>query len=301
MVRDQDEALLDGIPDYMSVGVMLKATPSADGGHRYVYFEASNEDVDHQNEIILQKALEESSGYYLRHGNIDISHYTMIGPKLGLQDYLEYEIGKPVAVHVDGKRTFVKAELYQGESAMARRATTVWESLTKQKPAATWYASVGGSVLRKSIKLDPKTGNRIGVAEAVRWSNTAMDRCPVNKTVAAASAAPIGTFAKSLGGFIVAKALTAGYATDAAAMTGGQALSMQSLDGAGKQRPRNYFDLRERLADDIRRGKVSQVNAHGLVEHCVNEHGLPYDEAAEQVERFMRDLKTELTRRSTRQ
>lgn len=282
-----EQSLLAEVPDYMQVGILLKATPQGDGGRRFIYFEASNEDVDHQNEIVLQKALQDSSEYYLRHGNIDISHLTMIGPKLGVSDYLEYEIGKPVSVHVDGKRTFVKGELYTGESAMARRATTVWESLTRQRPPATWYASVGGAVLKKSVRVDPKTNEKIGVAEAVRWSNTAMDRTPVNKTVAPASTVPIGTFAKSLNGFVIAKSLDAGYGTDSAQLAGGAALRKQSLDRV----PKNYFDLRERLAGAVRTGKLGKkCNAEGMHAYCIKEFGLSHDEAAEHVERFMRDL-----------
>src|SRR5690606_15077846 len=96
-----DEHLLASVPDYISVGGLLKASPAEEGGERLLYIEASNEDVDHQNEVVLQKALAESADYYLRHGNVDLSHYTLIGPKAGIANFLEYEIGKPVEVRVD--------------------------------------------------------------------------------------------------------------------------------------------------------------------------------------------------------
>lgn len=289
-----DEHLLASVPDYISVGGLLKASPAEEGGERLLYIEASNEDVDHQNEVVLQKALAESADYYLRHGNVDLSHYTLIGPKAGIANFLEYEIGKPVEVRVDGKRTFVKAQLYRGESPMARNANMVWDSLTKQSPPSRWYPSVGGAVLAKSVKIDPATKSKVAVVEKVRWNNLALDRCPVNKTVPEVSTVPVGVFTKSLGGFVVSKALEAGYGTDSAALTDGAALRRQSLHGA----PLNYFDFRNRLADALRRGKAGKnPGARVLVDYAAGQFGLPLHEAAEWVERFMRDLKTGLERR----
>lgn len=290
-----DASLLAAVPDYISVGGLLKATPTEESGRRFIFFEASNEDVDHQNEVVLQKALAESSDYYLRHGNIDLSHFTIIGPKAGIPNYMEYEIGKPVSVQVNGKRTFVKAELYQGDSAMARNANLVWDSLTKQSPPARWYPSVGGAVLAKSVKIDPKTGEKVAVVERVRWNNTALDRCPVNKTVPEVSLAPVGTFTKALGGFVIAKTLTAGYGTDAATLAGGAALRKQSLDRG----LHSYWDFRNRLADALRKGAAGKnPGARELVEFSAKEFALPHDDAAEWVERFMRDLQSGLNKRS---
>lgn len=289
-----DAALLAAVPDYFQVGGLLKATPSQEGDRRIIYFEASNEDVDHQGEVVLQKALEDSSAHYLRHGNIDLSHFTMLGPKMGLANYHDYEIGRPIEVRVDGRKTFVKAELYKGESPMAKNATMVWDSMTKQSPAARWYPSVGGAVLAKSVKIDPVTKNKIAVVEKVRWANTALDRQPVNKTVAEASAAPVGVFAKSLGGFVMSKMLTAGYGTDSAGLEGGAALRKQSLD----RRVANYWDFREAMAGALKSGRVKEMSAGGMSSYGAKEFGLSQDEAAEYVERFMRDLKNGLKKRN---
>lgn len=290
-----DESLLAAVPEFISVGGLLKATPHEEAGRRIIYFEASNEDVDHQNEVVLQKALSESSEYYLRHGNIDLSHFTILGPKSGIPNFMEYEIGKPKDVQVNGKRTFVKAELYQGDSPMARNANLVWDSLTKQTPASTWFPSVGGAVLAKSVKVDPKSGDKVAVIERVRWNNVALDRCPVNKSVPTISTAPVGTFAKSLGGFVLSKNLEAGYGTDSAVLSGAAAMRNQSLD----RRIHSYFDFRDKLAGSMRTGKAgSNPGARQLVEHATNEFSIPPDQAAEWVERFMRDLKIGLNKRS---
>lgn len=235
--------------------------------------------------MVLQKALEDSASYFLRHGNIDLSHYTLLGPKAGIANHYEYEIGKPVDVRVQGDRTFVKAQLYKGDSAMARNANMVWDSLTKQSPPARWYPSVGGAVLAKSVRIDPDTKAKVGVVERVRWSNIALDRMPVNKTVPEISTLPVGTFAKSLGGFVIAKALEAGTATDAAALTGGGALGKQSLD----RTIHSYWDFREVLAGALRRGKVRPKLA--AAQRYALSLGLDPDSASDFVERFFHDMK----------
>lgn len=289
-----DAQLLAAVPEFIALGGLMKATPSEEGGQRVLYFEASNEDRDHMGEVVLQKALSDSAEFFLRHGNIDLSHFTLLGPKAGIPNYLEYEIGKPVAAQVDGTRTFVKAHLYQGDSAMARNANMVWDSLTKQTPKAAWYPSVGGAVLSKSLKIDPVTKEKIPVIDKVRWNNVALDRQPVNRTVPEVSMVPVGTFAKSMGGFIL-KTLTAGYGTDAAALAGGGALREQSLQGVI-----NYQQFRDQLADALRQGRIGKnPGAHDLAAYAAKTFGLDAAEASELVERFMRDLSKHLQRRKT--
>src|SRR3984957_11729497 len=111
-----DASLLAAVPDHISIGGLMKASASTDGGRRILYLEASNEGTDHQNEVVLQKALADSSDYFMRHGNIDLEHYSLLGPSRGIPDYMTYEIGTPREVSMSGKTTFVKAELYKGES-----------------------------------------------------------------------------------------------------------------------------------------------------------------------------------------
>lgn len=293
----EDAELLADVPQFMALGVLLKASPSEESGNRFLYFEASNEDPDYQDEIILQKALQDSTDYYLRHGNIDLSHITIMGAKSGYANPLEYEVGRPVAVRMGSGKTFVKAQLYTGESAMARNAGMVWDSLTKQKPAAKWFASVGGAVLSKSIRTDPKTQHRVAVVDRVRWNNTALDRCPVNATVPEISTAPIGTFAKSMGGFVFAKSdaapagLVAGYGTDSAALEGGAALRTQSLD----RKLQSYWDFRDRLASDVRAKRV-RATPEALTAHASRAYGLPEGQGAEWVGRFLGDLNSALTK-----
>lgn len=292
---NKDEQQLAAIPDFLSFDLMLKATPSSEGGKRYIYFEASNEGVDQQGERVLAKALSDSADFFLKFGNIDIDHYTILGPKIGMANAMSYEIGRPVDVAIRGEKTFVKAELYQGTGPLAEQANMVWESMTALNPPARWYPSVGGAVLAKSMQIDPDTKNKVAVIDKVRWSNVGLSRTPVNQHLPAATALPMGTFAKSLNGFVV-KALEASYSTDVATLTGGGALGMQSLDMGCA--PISYFEFRDQLAEALQNSLVSSQTTDGMIAYSVNQFNLPPEAAAEWVNRFLGDLKSRLTKRS---
>lgn len=293
-----DQQLLASIPDFLSIESMFKATPAEEAGRRYIYIEASNENVDQQGERVMSKALAESAAHFLKFGNIDIDHYTLIGKPnpskgwAGIPNCESYEIGRPVDVKIGDGRTFVKAELYCGDAELAKNANMVWESMTKLSPPARWYPSVGGQVMAKSTQIDPDTKDRVAVITKVRWTNIALSRTPVNQNVPTAQTVPFGALAKSwTPNGLMLKTLEAGYGTDSAALAGGAALRKQSLHGAIV----SYWDFREKLAAAVRGRK--NPGAKDLVDLSVNKFGLSFDEAAEWVERFMRDLKSGLTQR----
>jgi len=121
-------------PDFLSISQMLKATPHAEGRDRFIYLEASNEALNIKNETILTKALEDSADYYLRYGNVDLDHFTQVTPARGHHDRYLFEIGQPIDVRVDGKRTFVKAHIFSGSGPAAEKANEFWDSITS-KPA----------------------------------------------------------------------------------------------------------------------------------------------------------------------
>lgn len=293
-----DEALLGSVPDYVSVGGIFKATPHTEGSKRFVYFEASNEGLDQQGEVIVAKALRESSDYFLRYGNVDIDHVTKLGPKLGIPNYAMYEIGQPREVRQDGNRTFAKAEIYQGEDQMAEKANMFWDSLTKVSPPHRWYPSVGGQSLAKAIEVDPKTQGRKVVIKKLRWSNLGFSKTPVNQHVGTCATIPVGAFAKAMSadGLDIAKALEAGYGTDSAALTGGAALRKQSLHGA----PVNYFDWRNQISKAMRDGRAGRnPGTAELVKFSAEAFGMGADQSAEYVERFVRDIAQGIKRRSS--
>lgn len=292
-----DRELLAACPDYLSIGAMLKATPMQEGGKRFVYIEASNEALDQQNEVVMQKALKDSADWYLQYGNLDIDHFTQIGAKAGIPNYNSYEIGQPIEVQFAGDKTFVKGEILSGSGPVAAQANEFWSSLVDRDPPAKWYPSVGGVVQEKAIEIDPKTKLRKAFIKKVRWSNIGFSKTPVNQNVPTVATVPFGALAKSWGaaGLDFAKAIEAGYGTDSAALTGGAALREQSLDHG----PAYYIDFRNKLAADMRSGAIGEnPGMQDLVRYCVKKFSLPLDEAAECVERFVRDLKIGLNQRS---
>lgn len=295
--------LLAEVPEFLSIGDLLKATPQTEGGRRFVYFEASNEGLDQQNEVIAAKALAESADFYKRYGNVDLEHWTLIGKpdpskgRPGIPGAELYEIGRPVDVQQDGKTTFVKAEIYSGTGPAAENANMFWSSITELNPPQRWYPSVGGAVLAKSEEIDPKTKSRKVIVSKVRWTNIGVSKTPVNQHVGSCATIPLGAFAKcwTAAGLDLTKALEAGYGTDSASLTGGSAIRKQSLDS----QIHSYWDFREKLAGDIRTGKAGKnPGMRELVAHASRQFSIPPDQAAEWVERCMRDLKHGLNQRS---
>jgi hypothetical protein len=278
---------------FVSVNWMLKAVPVEDGAARVIYCEASNETVDAQNEVVLQKALSDSMEYMLAKGNFDLDHVTMIGAKAGIPDYMLYEIGRPSEISFRDGRTFVKGFIYQGEGKAAERANYFWSSLTEVSPPAAWYPSVGGAVLERDIQIDPLTKSQKVAVSKVRWSNIGYTKQPVNQAVPSVQTMPLEVFAKCCtvaGCLDLSKALEAGYGTDSATLTEGGALRRQSLDRRVQAVvPATYLDVREALSKRMRKRREADP-AH-LVHFVTDAFHLQPDEAARWVERFLRDLR----------
>jgi hypothetical protein len=298
-----DAHINSGMADLLSIEMMLKATPSEERGKRFIYLEASREERDQHNEVVLAKALEDSADHYLKFGNIDLDHKTMpaVAKLHGITRPDLWEIGAPVEVRVDGISTFVKAELFTGATDLAEKANMVWDSMTKLQPARKWYPSVGGKIMKKSMTLDEKSGDKIAVVSGVRWTNIALSQHPVNQHVGGIATIPFGVLAKSWSadGLDIAKALEASYATDAGSKTGGAAFGQQSLD-TGRHAPASYFEFREGLAGALRSGAAKDQSANGLVQYATGNFSLSHDEAADWVDRFLSDLKSGRTKQTKR-
>jgi len=294
-----DEALLADIPEQFAFNALLKATPASEGDGRFIYVEASKESRDQQGEIVLAKALKDSAHIFMKFGVVDMDHKSMpsVARQYGIEHPDEWIIGQPREVRFDGGTTFVKAQLRQGDSKLAERANRVWEGLTQVNPPDRYYASVGGSVLEKSIEVDPETGARTPVITKTRWDNLALSLSPVHPDLTPAHTLPVGTFTKSLGGFVIAKTLTAGYGTDSAALEGGAALRMQSLYGAPIS---NYDTFKTAISNALKsRDTTISVNEHPLKTRLIDwaeSTGIDGNQAVSWVHRFLfdaaKDLKT---------
>ena len=284
--------------DFLSVPDLLKARPFEEGGQRILFLEASDESVDHEGEVVLAKALAASADYYLRYGNLDLDHLTQVGPRVeaatGVSHYA-FEIGKPVDVKVNGKKTFVKAHIYQGTGKAAEKANYFWDSITRTTPPVRWYPSVGGKAGPKSTVV--RDGRPVQVIDRVRWTNIGLSRTPVNLSVAEVSTVAFGAFVKSWGpgGLDIRKALEAGYGTDSAALAGGAALRGQSLDHRIQSTtvgdaPRSYLDFRGRLAKRLKANPSDLTRPEAIHAHAVA-LGLEPTLAAEWAEQFQADFR----------
>lgn len=287
-ISAEERVLLDAVPTYLSISQMLKATPVTEGTDRFIYLEASNESLDQQGEVVLSKALADSSDYYLKFGNLDIDHYTQIGARAGIPNYELFEIGRPVDVAVRDGHTFVKGQIYSGTGAAADKANAFWGSLVELNPPARWYPSVGGAVISKSVVIDPATKAKRAVIQKVRWSNIGFSKTPVNANLATVSTVPFGALAKSLcaDGWDFRKAIEAGYGTDSASLSGDGALRKQSLE----PNVLSYWDFRDQIANLIRKGQVKGSNPAELVRVAQQRYRMSPDVAAASVERFLGEL-----------
>jgi hypothetical protein len=290
MEPDQENsALLDALPSHIEVGgMLLKATPAIEDGGRFVYIEASNEIKDQQNEVLLAKALAESADYYLKFGNLDIDHYTQIGAKRGIPDYMAYEIGKPIAVRIEDGRTFVKGQIKTGEGPAALKANLFWSSLTDVNPPERWYPSVGGGVAGREIAIDRDTGAKHAVITKVRWTNIGFSKTPVNANVPTVATEAFGPLAKSWG--LMFKGLEAGGGSDVATLTGGAALRVQSLD----TKLMSYWDFRDQFAAFIKGGGLKEMTVPAMEQAAQQRFELPAKSAKEYVKRFLIDLQSAL-------
>lgn len=281
--------------DLLFVSGLFKARPAEEAGERVLYLEASNEHLDLQGERVLAKSLRDSADHFLRYGNLDIDHRTLLPPRgIGDNPYL-WEIGQPVDVRSDDDRTLVKAILYRGDGRAADAANLVWESMTKVSPPARWYPSVGGQVLGRGKAVDPLTKAETPVITKVRWTNIGLSRTPVNPAVPPASTIPAEVFAKCClpgGCFDLSKAVEAGYGTDVATLTGAAAVRRESMDRRPQVilpgAPATYFDVRDLLAKHLRAKGDSSPSA--MAETIQRHFSVAPDEAAGLVERFLRDL-----------
>jgi hypothetical protein len=294
MTNAADQSLLDALPAYLSISDMLKATPITEGADRFIYLEASNETTDQQGEVVLAKALSDSAAYYLKFGNLDIDHFTQIGAKQGIPNYELFEIGRPVAVRAEKGATFVKGQIYAGTGAAAEKANAFWASLTELNPPARWFPSVGGAIQEKEVGIDPATKARRALIRKVRWTNIGFSKTPVNPNLATVSTVPFGALTKSWGsgGFDLTKALSAGYGTDSASLTGGAAMRVQSLD----RTLHSYWDMRDHVAKKILKGAL-KPRADEIHREAQTQFGLSADEAGDFAERFLGDLEHNLKER----
>lgn len=196
--------------------ILSKSIETDANGNYIIWAEASNENLDYEEQQVLQRALLESKDYFLQNGLVSYDH-RHLKPVPGEKDWNseKYIIGEPLEVKKSGDKTFVKALLYKSNKI-------VQEIISKLKDGSKLVkTSIAGKkpVIKKVF--DNKLRKFVEKVVSVAWDELALTYKPVNQTLMPASL--------SSKGFV--KSLQAGYETDAAKMTGGQALIPEDLEG----------------------------------------------------------------------
>lgn len=194
-----------------------------ENGNPIIIIEASNDNLDYQEERVLRSALMRKKDYFLKNGVISYDHKHLPNPDNYKFDpdwnEEKYILGKPLdaweGTDKHGKPVVkVRAVLSKSNS----RAAEIIKKL-KDK-IGTIKASVGGRRPQKMMMPDPETMKDVATIIDVDWDEVALTYKPVNQT--------LGPTILSPKEFV--KALTAGSSADPSNMTGGNALQMQSTE-----------------------------------------------------------------------
>lgn len=165
--------------------VLVKADgkPKANG-NQTIYVEASNENVDRQGEIVIQKSLISQKDFFLRNGILTYDH------QYKGADGLKNIVGEPKdVIFTDDKRTLCKAELYALKDQAQELVSMIKSGSTRIR------ASIGGRVLEKV--MDFKNGERVMKITKVLWTELALTYKPANDTLDHVSLTPMNEFKKN--------------------------------------------------------------------------------------------------------
>lgn len=208
---------IENPPSNIYVPLLIKSIGEEDSDGNYIFeVEASNENLDLQNQRIQQNALLKSKEFFITNGVISDDHQHKRYDKDGniISDKSKI-IGEPISVRTEGTSTFVKGKLY-GKVEAAKDFIRLLKAHSSRVKA-----SVGG--IMPTIRKNPDGTETV---TAFKWNDLALTCSPVNYTVGSA------VFAKSVSNLDFCKALSAGYGTDAAAMQGGRALQNEDLENS---------------------------------------------------------------------
>ena len=210
---------------YLGFGhVLLKSDPK---DKSIIYLEASNEDLDSDDEVVVMKALEKRANQFLKSGVLSWDHLHKI------KKDPEFIIGEPLDVKFNKSEhlTLVKGRLYTKKNKHAQTVANMLEDETTRLGA-----SIGGALISKSKAYSDRLKRVVPIIADLKWDEVAVTHKPVNKgTQGRCSFMPFPEFAKSFAFSDeknIQKALEAGGGANASAFTGGRALIGESL---GKQ------------------------------------------------------------------
>lgn len=209
---------------------LSKSIETDSNGNYIIYAEASNENLDFDGQVVLQRALMDSKDYFLKNGVISWDHLHL------RNNDPAYIIGQPIGVEKRGSKTFVKAVLYKGNKIAEDVVLKLANGATIIK------TSVGGKRPVVVTDFDTKIKKPVEKVASVLWDELAITYKPVNQTLS-----PV---ALTSAAFV--KSLSMGYCTDSAAATGGAALGVQDLEGAEKHKKAIHAVVTAIAVGDVR-------------------------------------------------
>jgi hypothetical protein len=214
----------------------------------FFYFdvEASNENLDFEQQSVLQRALLGSKNYFLSNGVVSKDHlHKRIEQGRQITDE-QYVIGEPVSVYTEGKSTRVKGRLYKINEHAQKFIDLLRAGSTRVK------ASVGG-IIPKVVK-NLKDGTEKVVS--VLWNDLALTIAPVNYTVSPAT----GIIVKSLNSLEFVKSMAIGYGTDSSTFAGGRALQKEDVEHSAIDTGPDYEEAIADLASAFSNGEIGTLD-----------------------------------------
>lgn len=269
--------------------VMSKSVSTDEHGNYIIEAEASNENLDFDGQVVLQRALLDSKDYFLKNGILSWDHLHL------RNNDPSYIIGQPIGVEKRGTKTFVKAVLFKGNKIAE-------DVVSKLKSGATIIkTSVGGKRPVIVTDFDTKLKKPVEKVASVLWDELAITFKPVNQTLS-----PV-----SLSSAAFVKSLSAGYVTDSATATGGGALGVQDLEGADRKKKAIHAVVTAIAVGDVKTPEdglsvladngVESKEASDILEEVVNRRRKlkevfhmdanltkSFDEAIEELEKAMK-------------
>lgn len=245
--------------------MMMTKAGDEKAGRIPVRIEASAPTPDREEELITLKAYDDDTvNEFLRQGIIDYDHKSFLG---GTNlEKAQAIIGQPERFEIENKKPVVYGYLFKGNPYVDGSILPALAAGSK-----VFGASWGGRKLLKAKEFVKEFDRECTVIKKVSLNHLAV--CPFHKAVHQGTSVTLQKsleessfesyqdFAKSYAtGMALAKTLEAGAQTDVAAISGGQALQAQSLEGGVKKL---LFDAMA----SMRKGLVKGYD--GLVLHFI--------------------------------
>ena len=255
---------------------LKKGSLGTDENGNWVFdVEASNENLDFEDQRILQNALLNSKEYFLTNGVVSKDHLHQRARKGGKILFDEsYVIGEPKKVYVRDGKVRVQGCLYKSNEYAQEFAKLLNDNSTRVK------ASVGG-LFPKVVKRK-ENGVDVGNVVSVLWNDLALTIAPVNPTVGPA------VLVKSLSSYEFVKSLSAGHGTDAATFSGGRALQKED---AGHEKV--IVHLNDEAAIESLVGAITDGDVKDLeeAEEFLNGYGISKAVAREMIRGIVENSK----------